>query len=65
MRGLNVKILLPVCLILIASTIAIADDYVDGEVIVKCTEELVGFGSDPPSTGNQELDAVIEENRGY
>ena len=44
-----------------AAAFARAEDYVDGEVLVKCTEELTIIGSDPPTTGDEELDEVIVE----
>jgi hypothetical protein len=62
MRRLTLTALLTLCVIILIPAVAGADDYVEGEVLVKCTEELnIDYGGEYPETGNAELDDLIVE----
>jgi hypothetical protein len=62
MRRLTLTTLMAVSLILIMAAVASGDDYVEGEVLVKCITTIAILDPGPPPiTNNEELNAVIEE----
>ncbi len=62
MRTLNLTALFTLGVIILIPAVAGADDYVEGEVLVKCTEELIIDNSGGyPQTGDPELDDLIVE----
>ena len=62
MRRLTLTALLTLCVIILIPAVAGADDYVEGEVLARCTEVLdIDYSGEYPETGDAELDDLIVE----